>query len=675
MNIRSQRAVPIALSLAGGVILGPLLLIGWLYLVDNPIDTGVVSWSTVVTDREERDLHLFLAEDERYRLKSVIERIDPLYFRILLAHEDRRFHDHSGVDWPGMVRAFWQLVANGRLVSGGSTLTMQTAKLLDPAPRTIASKLNEMQRAITLERRFNKEQILTLYTGLTPYGGNVEGIEMGSRAWFGKPPLHLTPAEAALLVALPQSPEWLRPDRHPNRAQSARNRILRVARDRGVLSDDEMHSAMLSPIPTQKHPPPRIAHHLAWRVKGEGERVQTTLDHDLQQDLERIALDTPLPDGTNLAILIADAPSGELLGYVGSKNYFNSRNAGAFDFATAVRSPGSTLKPFIYGLAESLHLIHPNTLITDEPVSYAGYRPENLDYRFRGEITAADALRLSLNIPAVKVLDRLSPGRFTSSLEQAGIVLENGKGLPIALGGAGLTLEKLVELYTALAREGEVQPIGFLMGKEQGKPRRLLDKTSTRHINWALAKTGTPAHRLGGTASKREIAFKTGTGPGGSDALAIGTDGRYIIGVWTGTVTGEPLPGNRGLRNAAPLLHRLFDRYHEGELKLARPDKAPPLLARLESSAQDLQRLQMEILFPASGTTIKQRKGRSHIPLTLKNASYPIVRTINGSRLEIINNPKELAMTITQPGTYRLSLVDRNGASGRSVFNVLLYQP
>ena len=263
MNIRSQRAVPIALSLAGGVILGPLLLIGWLYLVDNPIDTGVVSWSTVVTDREERDLHLFLAEDERYRLKSVIERIDPLYFRILLAHEDRRFHDHSGVDWPGMVRAFWQLVANGRLVSGGSTLTMQTAKLLDPAPRTIASKLNEMQRAITLERRFNKEQILTLYTGLTPYGGNVEGIEMGSRAWFGKPPLHLTPAEAALLVALPQSPEWLRPDRHPNRAQSARNRILRVARDRGVLSDDEMHSAMLSPIPTQKHPPPRIAHHLA----------------------------------------------------------------------------------------------------------------------------------------------------------------------------------------------------------------------------------------------------------------------------------------------------------------------------------------------------------------------------------------------------------------------------
>lgn len=670
MSIRLRWA-PVALSLVGGLALGPLLLVGWLYLVDNPLDTDKLVWSTVVSDREGRDLYLFLAGDDRYRLRSDIQQIDPLYFKILFAHEDRRFNDHSGVDWMSMARAFWQLVTNGRFVSGGSTLTMQTAKLIDPAPRTLTSKLNEMQRAISLERHTNKEQILTLYTSLTPYGGNVEGIEMGSRIWFGKSPRHLTPAQAALLVALPQSPEFLRPDRHPKRAKRARDRILRIARDRGVLTDEQMRSAMLSPIPDSKQTLPKSTHHLAWRVKEKGERIQTTIDHDLQQDIERIALNTSLPDGTNLAILVADAQSGDLLGYLGSRDYFSHNNAGAFDFARAIRSPGSTLKPFIYGMAESNHLIHPNTLISDRPVSFAGYQPENLDNRFRGEVTAAEALRLSLNVPAVKVLARLTPDRFTAQLEQAGITLQNGKGLPIALGGAGLALEKLVELYTALALDGKIRPIGFIKARAPSPTKKLIDQQAVAHLNWALSSAGAPSHRIKGITSNRAIAFKTGTGPGGSDALAIGTNGRYIIGIWSGTISGEPLPGNLGLQNAAPLLLRLFDLVGDDNLKLERPKEPPRLQTKFRSSQQKRADSGIKILFPEAGTTIKLRKGRTTIPLQIQNMSYPLVRTLNGNNLEIINSPKELSMTLTQPGTYHLSLVDRNGSAGRSVFYLL----
>ena len=662
--------VRVAASLAVLATTGILMLAAWLYGVEGRVDPSAVNWSAVVTDRDHQDLHIFLANDERYRLKTSVAQIDPLYFKILMAHEDRRFYNHTGVDWLAMVRALWQLAANGRLVSGGSTLTMQTAKLLDPAPRTLVNKLKEMQRAITLERRYSKAQILALYAGITPYGGNVEGIEMGARTWFGKPPGRLTPAEAALLVALPQSPERLRPDRHPQQARRARNRILHVAHAAGVLSAEEVNAAMLSPIPRHKHPPPKIAPHLAWRVKAEGIRVQTTLELELQRTLERISRNILLHQRSNLAILVANGQSGEILGYVGSQNYYSTHRSGAFDYARAVRSPGSTLKPFIYGLAETRHLAHPSTLLSDLPTAFGGYRPENLDHQFHGEVTIANALRRSLNVPAVKVLNKITPARFTAALEQNGIQLENGEGLAIALGGAGLPFEKLVELYTALAGDGKVQPLRLRMDDLMRQPSRLLSASATQHLNWILASAGAPKSRMGSTQRARQIAFKTGTGPGGSDALAVGTDGRHVVGVWTGTIRGEPLAGNRGLEQAAPILYQVFDLLPQATLRQKRPGAAPPMLVRLKHRSQAAENRVIRILFPLSGSTIKLNKRRTQLPLNIQGATYPIVRLINDSSMKIINRTAENGMDIDQPGTYKVSLVDRNGVVGRSVFYV-----
>ena len=405
--------------------------------------------------------------------------MDPRFVQLLIAYEDRRFSRHPGVDPLAVVRALTQWAASGRVISGASTLTMQVARLLEPRPRTVWSKGLEMLRALQLEAHLSKNEILELYLTLAPYGGNLEGVRAASLAWLGKEPRQLTDAEAALLVVLPQAPSRLRPDRHPERARAARDKVLRQGVKRGVLAEHEASLAMRDAVPDARRPFPFHAVHLADRLfatRSEAS-VRTPLEASLQIRAEALAAAHAARAGpeAGVAVLVADHRDAMAVrAWVGSPDYLSNRRLGAVDMVRAIRSPGSTLKPFIYGLAFDRALAHPDTRVMDAPRHFGNYAPDNFDRRYRGLVTMAEALRWSLNIPAVAVMDRLGPHRFTHALEAAGVPVSlppgERPGLAVALGGLGLTLETLVTLYGALGSDGRVRPLRLAPDADSARP-------------------------------------------------------------------------------------------------------------------------------------------------------------------------------------------------------------
>ena len=382
--------------------------------------------STVVLDRRGQLLRAFTTTNDRWRLPVETRDVDSRYMAMLFAFEDRNFRTHGGVDMRAVVRAATQLVLHRRLVSGASTLTMQVARLIEERhERTASGKLRQMVRALQIEERLSKDEILNLYLRFAPFGGNLEGVRAATLAYFGKEPKRLSVGEAALLVALPQSPEARRPDRYSQAAVRARARVLDRAVAAGVISPAEAQRAKSEPIPTKRRPFPLLAPHLteAEVAAAPAQRVhRLTLDRTLQQSLEQLAREQTALIGERLssAILVADHQTGEILAHVGSANYLDETRFGAIDMVEAVRSPGSTLKPFVYGLSFELGLAHPETLIDDRPVRFGTYTPKNFDEDFHGTVTIRSALAQSLNIPAVKVLDRVGPARFVARLKRGG---------------------------------------------------------------------------------------------------------------------------------------------------------------------------------------------------------------------------------------------------------------
>ena len=376
----------------------------WIARTDLPMlvhETG-----TEVRDRSGTLLRAYTVEDGLWRLALPPAGVDPLFIEMLVAYEDGRFRSHGGVDVLAVARAAWQGLRAGRIVSGASTLTMQVARLLeDGATGTWDGKLRQLRLALALERRLDKGQILSLYLGLAPYGGNIEGLRAASLAWLGKEPQRLTPAEAAFLVALPQAPESRRPDRHPGAAHAARDRVLAHATAAGVIDQDTAQAALRDPAPQQRLPVPQLAPHLSDRAAALGPGVhRLTVDGALQASVEALARDYMAGRDPRLsvAILIADHRSGEILASVGSPAYDATKGQGFVDMTRALRSPGSTLKPLVYGLAFDRGLAHPETLIDDSPVQFGSYAPQNFDGQFRGELRVSRALQLSLNIPVAK---------------------------------------------------------------------------------------------------------------------------------------------------------------------------------------------------------------------------------------------------------------------------------
>ena len=442
-----------------------------------PLGEGL-GFSTLVVDRDGKLLRPYTTLDGRWRLPASREHVDPRFLLLLFAYEDKRFGTHRGVDPFALGRALTQLVGHGHIVSGASTITMQVARLLEPrTERSFTAKLRQMVRALELEHTLSKDEILGLYLSLAPYGGNLEGVRAASLAYFGKEPRRLTLGEAALLVALPQSPEQRRPDRSKDAARNARDRVLDRLAAAGVIPPDEVARAKHEPVPDGRKPMPMLAPHAAdAAVAAAPDRSlhRLTIDATLQRNLEDLARERARALGSDIsvAIVAVDHGSGEVLARVASADYFDIRRAGQVDMTAALRSPGSTLKPFIYGLGFEDGLIHPDTLIEDRPIRFGSYAPENFDLTFQGTVTVRRALQLSLNVPAVAVLDKVGANRFAARLEQAGgsFALPEGEvpGLAIGLGGVGVKLTDLVALYAGLARLGTTVPL-TRAGRQRGR--------------------------------------------------------------------------------------------------------------------------------------------------------------------------------------------------------------
>jgi len=655
--------------------------------------------SVTVLDRNDRLLRAYTTPDGRWRLPVAAKDVDPRYLAMLMAFEDRRYNSHYGVDPYAIGRASWQLVRHGRIVSGGSTLTMQVARLLTEHERSGAGKLRQMLHALALERRHSKDQILALYLRLAPFGGNLEGVRAASLAYFGKEARRLSLAEAALLVALPQSPETRRPDRFPEAARRARNRVLAHAALHGVIPREEATRAANERMPTARREFPMLAPHLA---DAEIERDKTrsvhrlTLDRAAQAKLEQLTREHTAGLGGRLsaALIALDHRTGEVVAHVGSPGYLDGDRFGAVDMTMAVRSPGSTLKPFIYGLAFEAGLAHPETLIEDRPARFGAYVPKNFDQDWHGTVTIRMALAQSLNIPAVKVLDALGPPRLFGRLAQVGVTPVLPKGaeptLAIALGGLGLRLADLASLYAGLARGGE--PVALVYRRDadrsQGEVKppataRLLSPVAAWYITDILRNAPAPAN-----AKPGEIAYKTGTSYGFRDAWAVGYDGRHTIAVWVGRPDGAATPGLAGRTAAAPLLFDAFARLSarraplpsapSGALTASGPDLPPPLKrfregmeATIASSAGAYLEPPVQIAFPPdrSELDVEDTDGTGII-VRAEGGALPLTWLVDGVPIDADPMRREAELPTGSRGFLKLSVIDAQGRADRVTVRV-----
>ena len=650
--------------------------------------------STTIVDRHGKLLRAYAMADGRWRLPvNSASDVDPTYLKLLFAYEDRRFHSHAGVDPLALGRAALQLVTRGHIVSGGSTITMQLARLMEPRrQRSISAKLRQIARAIEIERQMTKGQILDLYLAMAPFGGNLEGVRAASIAYFGKEPKRLSLSEAALLVALPQSPENRRLDRYPNAARAARDRVLDRMVEDGVVSAADAVSAKAVPVPKLRKPMPVLAPHSAdnamLSVKNKPV-IALTLDAGLQQMLETLAHDRAAVLGPNIsvAILAVDNASGEVLARVGSPDYFDDRRAGQVDMTHAVRSPGSTLKPFIYGLAFEDGFVHPESLIDDRPIRFGSYAPENFDMTFQGTVPVRKALQMSLNVPAVALLDRVGASRLSSRLKQAGANLvlpkDEAPGLAMGLGGVGITLQDLVQLYGGLARLGSTRPLREIVkaNDDAREPLRLMDPVSAWQVGNVLLGTPPPEN-----AVHNRIAFKTGTSYGYRDAWSVGFDGRITIGVWVGRPDGAPAPGIVGRTAAAPILFDAFARTGKLPAPLPKPPKGTlvatnaklPLPLRRFRPVGELIRTGTEqaphIQFPLNGSRIDAAGSGgasfSAMPVKVVGGVLPMTMLVNGVSVGEIDGRRQRLVDPPGPGFTRLTVIDATGAADTVVVRI-----
>lgn len=635
--------------------------------------------STEVRDRDGVLLRVYTVGNGVWRLMPHLPDVDPTYLEMLIRYEDKRFWRHSGVDGLATLRAAAQAVRNGRPVSGASTLTMQVARLLeDGSTGQWRGKIRQIRLALALERRLDKSEILSLYLTHAPFGGSLEGLRAASLAWFGKEPRRLTPSQAALLVALPQSPETRRPDRQPVRARQARDRVLQRLQSEGLLTPEQRRMATSAALPDRMRAFPNLAAHLSDRLRSqfpERLRFDLTLSAQVQTKIETLVTDAARQAGSRVsaALVVADHHTGEIVASVGSPSYgLTDGRQGFVDMTRAIRSPGSTLKPLVYALAFDQGLAHPETLIHDGPVRFERYAPSNFDGVFRGDIRVRDALRLSLNIPVVKLTRELGPARLMAAIRRSGAEtrLPGGTpGLAISLGGLGISLHDLVQLYAALARGGQAQSLQADRFDPSETGQRVVSEVAAWQIGDILS--GLP-HPSG--APDSALAYKTGTSYGHRDAWAIGFDGRHVIGVWMGRADGTPVPGAFGGELAAPVLFEAF-----GHLKPNLDPLPPPPPATLIVSGSDLppplRRFRArnatfaadpdspELIFPPDGAVL----GGSvrSVTLKLRGGLAPYLILANGRPVATGQRRTEFSIPAPGLGFSTLVVIDRWGRADR----------
>ncbi len=681
-------------------------------------------FSKVVVAEDGTPLRAFADQYGVWRYPVTLDAVSPRYIKTLLAYEDRWFWWHLGINPLAILRASVQNLINGRIISGGSTITMQVARILDPHSRTIKGKLKQVFRALQLEWHYSKQDILTIYLNLAPFGGPIEGVQAASFAYLGKSAQELSLAEAALLSVLPQSPTRFRPDRHPQKATQARNKVLHRLHKFGVITSEQEQDAQLEIVVPQLEAHPMIAPIFARRMDHQLSQaiIKTTIDANLQTNLEALVKDYShqLSNKSSAAVLVVNHHTMAVKAYVASADFFDQQRYGQVDMITAVRSPGSTLKPFLYAMALDQGLISSHSMLMDEKINIAGYKPENFTKNFSGAVSMSEALQRSLNIPAVQVLQFLSANVFYSTLENAGLTLympSNAKpNLAMILGGTGVKLEALVSAYTAFSRKGKAGQLRFidrdpLIEKylcSEGAAwiiRDILSKIPTRHSYSSVIKNA--------SYSRNSLyAWKTGTSYGFRDAWAVGMTQDYTIGIWTGRPDGTPVPGHYGAQTAVPLLKAvsqnlpyLADKNQKiallrqptsvsqkticwpgGMLPEQTPineckktqrswilnDTIPPVLAvnpLLETVFNDLKIISIE-----NNARIKRPEG-SDTPLSLnlqaQGGQGALFWFINGIPINKQATRAVLSYTFAKKGKYRVSAIDKMGQSHEIQFYVL----
>lgn len=634
-----------------------------------------VETSVEVLARDGHLMRAYTVADGRWRMAVDEGAVDPGFIAMLVAYEDKRFYQHSGVDPWALARALAQAVRHSRVVSGGSTLTMQVARLLeDSGTGRLAGKLRQARLALALERRLSKAQILQLYFKLAPYGGNLEGVRAASLAYFGKEPRRLTSAQSALLVALPQSPEGRRPDRAAKAAQEAREKVLARAVAAGVIAADQARAALREAVPHVRRDFPARAPHLADRVTAAARETtlhRTTIDAGLQARLEALAIEAVASQGARLqvAIVVADHGTGEVLASVGSAAFQSDAREGFVDMTKAVRSPGSTLKPLVYGLAFDEGLAHPETLIEDRPMDFGGYAPQNFDKTYRGMLRVREALQLSLNIPVVALTEALGAAKLLGALRRSGVAAKvpgGQPGLAVALGGVGVTLEDMVGLYATIARGGVARPLRVTGEAAEGT--RVLSAVAAWQVADILSGMPPPAG-----ARANRLAYKTGTSYGHRDAWALGFDGRHVIGVWMGRADGTPVPGAFGGDLAAPVLFQAFARVKRDLEKLP-PPPAAALVVTNSGLPQPLRQFRSRtaafdvvdapaVAFPPDGAEVELMP--EGLLLRVRGGTGPFTWLANGRPLVVGIRGRDTVIPMTEPGFVVLSVIDGIGRSAR----------
>ena len=529
-----------------------------------------IEYSTIITDNKGEVIHAFLTRDEKWRMKTELDEISPLLKKTIVEKEDRYFYYHPGINPVAVARALVKNIIKGKRTSGASTITMQVAKLLEPSQRTYGAKLVEMFRAFQLEWKYSKDEILQLYLNLVPYGGNIEGVKSASVLYFKKSPDHLSLAEITALSIIPNRPSSLVMGRKNYLIIKERNRWLQYFASEKGFTQKEITDALNEPLTASRTEVPKLMPQFSYKLKQTGEAIiKTTIELNTQLKTEKLVKDYVQPlysqNIRNAAVMIVDNRTHKVITYVGSADFKDTVDYGQVNGVKAVRQPGSTLKPLLYGLCIDEGLLTPKAIITDVAVNYDGYAPENYDKKFNGNVTMEFALEHSLNIPAVKALQQLGTEKMISKLSECGFKsIQNkkkGLGLSMILGGCGTSLEELTGLFAAFANEGVYYKPVFLQNDTVYNKMRILSSAADFMITDILSHVNRPDFPVswGSTAHLPKIAWKTGTSYGRRDAWSIGYNKHYTVGVWVGNFSGQGIPELSGTTVATPLLFKIFN--------------------------------------------------------------------------------------------------------------------
>jgi penicillin-binding protein 1C len=550
-----------------GIVIATLAILffifNWLFPLPDKIE-----YSTIITENKGEVINAYLTKDQKWRMKTELNEISPLLRKTIIAKEDKYFYSHPGVNPFAITKALFRNIFRMKTVSGASTITMQVARVLEHRKRNIGSKIIETFRAFQLELKYSKNEILQMYLNLVPYGGNIEGVKSASILYFNKNPDHLSLAEITALSIIPNRPSSLVIGKNNNLIVQERNKWLRKFASEKLFIEKEIEDALAEPLTATRGTVPHYLPHLSYKLKMQGnDIIRTNIIMNTQMKTEKLVEDyvrtLKLKNIKNAAVIIIDNKTHKVITYVGSSNFHDTTDGGQVNGAAAIREPGSTLKPLLYGLCIDEGLETPKMIITDVGVNYTGYSPENYDKKFNGYVTVEYALEHSLNIPAVKSLKLLGKDKLIQKLANCNFRQikkdQNKLGLSMILGGCGATLEELTGLFSSFANEGIYIAPSYT--KNDTSFTKIISPAANYMITDILSRVNRPDFPLNWQATEHmpKIAWKTGTSYGRRDAWSIGYNKNYTIGVWVGNFSGVGVADLSGANVATPLLFKIFN--------------------------------------------------------------------------------------------------------------------